>query len=261
MKNIFLTLTAFVGLLLTSCGEKSEIKVGDYPLEIEGSINGPFSESFEVTNAVLKISDQAFGTKLLVEVKRTSDILPVNVDDTDLCGTSSGKSTEWCLSADILGESNLPIMTNLDIYGRDPFVKALTLKENETIWLEFSVGYGDELEKEPLKAKRIKLTSSTKQNEVSSLSVSKSEEVSKESNEDWDAYLKSYEKYIDQYVSLMKKAQSGDMSVMLEYAEMLENIEELQGKMDVVKGELSASQLAKFTKLQYKMVEGMQNLK
>lgn len=81
------------------------------------------------------------------------------------------------------------------------------------------------------------------------------------SNEDWDAYLKSYEKYIDQYVQMMKKAQSGDMSAMLEYAEMLENMEDMQKKMESVKGELSASQMARFTKLQYKMIESMESLK
>lgn len=49
-------MTAF---LMTACGgsgSSDKKKSGDFPLEVEKTVSGAFSESFEVTNAVLKIS-------------------------------------------------------------------------------------------------------------------------------------------------------------------------------------------------------------
>ena len=97
----------------------------------------------------MKISEQSFGTKLLVEIKRTSADLPLDPNDALVCGVGAGKSFEWCISADILGESNMPVETNLDKYSYDPFEKSLSLKSGETIWLEFSLGYNSELETDP----------------------------------------------------------------------------------------------------------------
>ena len=72
-------------------------------------------------------------------------------------------------------------------------------------------------------------------------------------SEDWDAVLKSYESYIDQYIKLMKKAKNGDVSAMTEYAEMMEKANDLAEKMQNAGDDLSASQMAKFTKLQAKL--------
>ncbi len=72
-------------------------------------------------------------------------------------------------------------------------------------------------------------------------------------SEDWDAVLKSYENYIDQYIKLMKKAQNGDMDALTEYAKMMENATELSEKMSNAGDDMSASQMAKYMKLQTKL--------
>jgi hypothetical protein len=260
--NLNIYFAIVIAILFASCGgsgSSDKKKSGDFNLAVEKTLSGPFSESYEVTNAVLKISEEAFGTKLLVEIKRTSSELPLNPNDAQVCGVGAGKTFEWCISADILGESNLPIETNLDKYGYEPFEKALSLKDGETIWLEFSLGYDSELEKEPSKAKKVKLTSSMEERDLSSSTSSVSSDnddnstVESSGNEDWDAVLKSYESYIDQYIKLAKKAKNGDASAMTEYVSMMEKASDLATKMQNAGDDLSSTQMAKFVKLQTKL--------
>ncbi|MFD1628665.1 DUF6591 domain-containing protein [Pseudopedobacter beijingensis] len=75
------------------------------------------------------------------------------------------------------------------------------------------------------------------------------------SKENWEAFLNSYEGYIDQYIRLMKKAKAGDMSAMTEYAEYMQKATDLQEKMESAKNELSASQMARYMKLQTKLMK------
>lgn len=93
-------------------------------------------------------------------------------------------------------------------------------------------------------------TSSDNSSSNDSYSNSSSKSVS---NEDWDAVLKSYESYIDQYIKLMKKAQNGDMDALTEYASMMEKATDLSEKMSNAGNDLSTSQMAKFVKLQTKL--------
>ena len=81
-----------------------------------------------------------------------------------------------------------------------------------------------------------------------------------ESTEDFDAVLESYEEYVDQYIALMKKAAKGDMDALSEYPALMEKAQELGEKMENAKGDMSASQLAKYQKITMKMAEAAQNM-
>lgn len=85
-----------------------------------------------------------------------------------------------------------------------------------------------------------------------------SKDVIAPSSYEWDKVLDSYEKYIDQYAKLYKKAQAGDMSAMTEYASMLEKANDLSSKLNGAKSDMSAAQMARFTKLQSKLVSAVQ---
>ncbi|MGE8377436.1 MAG: DUF6591 domain-containing protein [Sphingobacterium sp.] len=74
-------------------------------------------------------------------------------------------------------------------------------------------------------------------------------------SENWDALLKSYEEYVDQYIKLMKKAKGGDLTAMASYAEYMQKAIDLQEKIEEAKGDLSVSQAAQFVKLQNKMLK------
>lgn len=84
------------------------------------------------------------------------------------------------------------------------------------------------------------------------------EEVTSTDNagsEDWNKLLDSYESYIDQYLKLMKKVNAGDMSVMSEYTSMMVKGTEFVARLETAGDDLSASQMARFTKLQAKLLD------
>lgn len=266
-KNFTLILSILLTVVLTSCGNSSKNdkkQSGDFKLDVDPKISGSFSESYKVNNAVLKISEKSFGTKLLVEIERTDADLPLNPNDAQVCGVGAGKTFEWCMSADILGDNDLPIDTNLDKYGYDPFEKALSLKSGEKVWLEFSLGYNSDLEEEPTKAKKVKLTSSLEERDLSEITSNSSnndendgmdEEVASSSNDSdkVDKALDSYEAYVDQYIKFLKKAQKGDNSAMAEYPSLMQKATDMQEKMDDMKDDFSAKQMGRMMKIQTKM--------
>ena len=72
--------------------------------------------------------------------------------------------------------------------------------------------------------------------------------------------LKSYEQYVDKYISLAKKAAKGDMSALSEYPGLMQKAEELSTKIDGAKGEMSASQLSRYMKINNKMLKAAQEM-
>lgn len=79
-------------------------------------------------------------------------------------------------------------------------------------------------------------------------------------NNDIDAYLKSYEEYVDQYIKLMKKAKDGDMSAMTEYVGYMEKATDLSDKMEKAENEMSSAQMAKFLKIQVKLTQAASDM-
>ena len=79
------------------------------------------------------------------------------------------------------------------------------------------------------------------------------EEVSSSSSADWDDVLDSYENYVDKYITLAKKVAAGDMSAMAEYTSLMEEAQQLGERLDGAKGEMSASQMARYNKITMKM--------
>jgi len=275
-KNISVAIAIGTTILLSACGgggsKSDEKSSGDYNLTVNENLSGALSESYKVNKSVLKISDKSFGTKLLVEVERIGSDLPFDANDAQVCGVGAGKTYEWCVSADILGDNDMPVETNLDKYGYDPFEKMPSLKQGETVWLEFSLGYDSELETNPEKAKKVKLTSSLEERDLSGYSSSSSEtssddnttSVSSSGSEDWDEMLDDYEEYVDEYIKFYKKAMKGDNSAMSEYPAMMEKATALQQSMAKAQNnnELSATQIQRMMKIQTKMTNAaleMQN--
>jgi hypothetical protein len=80
------------------------------------------------------------------------------------------------------------------------------------------------------------------------------------SDENWDAVLKSYEDYIDKCIKLVKKAGSGDVSAITEYADILEKAEDLQNKLENASKDLSAAQASKLLKLQTKLANAVSGM-
>lgn len=70
---------------------------------------------------------------------------------------------------------------------------------------------------------------------------------------DFDEVLDSYEEYVDQYVSYMKKAANGDMSALAEYPALMEKAQELSKKIEDSKDEMTASQASRYVQITNKM--------
>lgn len=70
-----------------------------------------------------------------------------------------------------------------------------------------------------------------------------------------DAMLESYDEYVTEYVSYMKKASSGDMSALSEYPQMLEKAQELSSKIEDCKSEMTTEQWSRFNEITAKMLD------
>ncbi len=79
-------------------------------------------------------------------------------------------------------------------------------------------------------------------------------------DENFDEWLNEYEEYCNSYIALMKKASNGDMSAIAEYTKMLQKAQKMSKKMEDVKGNLTPVQLAKFQRIQAKLMKAAQNL-
>lgn len=84
---------------------------------------------------------------------------------------------------------------------------------------------------------------------------------SSSSSQDWDAMLDSYEEYVDNYISLLKKAANGDKSAMAEYPALMKKAQEFGNEMKNAQGSMSASQLARYTKISTKMLKAAQEMR
>ena len=73
--------------------------------------------------------------------------------------------------------------------------------------------------------------------------------------EDWDAILDSYEEYVNNYISLLKKAKNGDMKALSEYPAVMDDAQELSEKLQNAKGSMSSSQLSRYTRITTKMTQ------
>lgn len=84
---------------------------------------------------------------------------------------------------------------------------------------------------------------------------SSSSDVDDSSSSDVDDMLKEYEKFVDNYVSMVKKVAKGDMSVMAKMNDYMESAESLSRKIDNCSGSMSSSQMQRYMKITGKMTE------
>lgn len=89
---------------------------------------------------------------------------------------------------------------------------------------------------------------------------SDTETSSSSGSEDWDELLASYEKYVDKYISYIKKAAKGDMTALAEYPSLMEKAQEFSDKLQRAQGEMSASQWARYNKITTKMMKAAQEM-
>lgn len=70
---------------------------------------------------------------------------------------------------------------------------------------------------------------------------------------DWDELLDSYEQFVDQYISLVKKASKGDLTAIAEYPSVMKKATEFAEKMKGAQSDMSSSQWARYMEITNKM--------
>ncbi|MGH1519394.1 hypothetical protein [Chryseobacterium sp. JK1] len=85
--------------------------------------------------------------------------------------------------------------------------------------------------------------------------------IQSSTNNNYDKMLDDYEKYVDQYLVVYKKAMNGDQSAMIEYPALLSKAQELEKSMQSADrgGDLSVQQLKRMNDINFKMLGAMQN--
>lgn len=281
MKNIKLLNGIFVIALLASCGGKKGDSAGSESMQPETTVvSGDLGDCFEVVDRQYKITDtDGLYNLITVELQRTDSSLPFDLDsDAEVCSYSTslakphiqvGFGIEFLdEDGNVLDKVSASGSGLSGSYDSDEAVDLVKLKDGEKGSIRFSVGSSAK------NATQFRITSSYTEKEGFGSSSENDEVVSvvsledlddddgdddygsSSSSNDYDAMLDSYEKYVDKYVSIMKKAAAGDMTALAEYPALLEKAEEFSSKMSKAEGNMTAAQWARYTKITHKMVEG-----
>ncbi|MDR2142922.1 MAG: hypothetical protein LBP29_00960 [Treponema sp.] len=72
---------------------------------------------------------------------------------------------------------------------------------------------------------------------------------------DWNKLLKNYEKFVNDYIAVAKKAASGDVKALEKAASLMEQAQELAEQLGKASDDLTSEQSAKLLELQEKMLE------
>ncbi len=78
-----------------------------------------------------------------------------------------------------------------------------------------------------------------------------------DSKNDVDRMLDQYEDFVNKSISLLKKAEAGDMTAMKEYAELTKKAQALQKQLERYKGNMTPAQLARLQKIVMKLASAI----
>ena len=125
-----------------------------------------------------------------------------------------------------------------------------------TVKLIYSVGEDNSKESEALKI------ASEKAKSFSINSKIKDDVTISENNGDknWEKILTDYESYTNQCIKLLKKANSGDVSAMTEYLEVLQKAQDIQESFLEAEDDITTAQMERFIKIQKKLIDATSDM-
>jgi len=277
MRKVVYLSVALLSLAFYSCGKSSSSSSDSSKVTPETTkVEGDLRECFEVVDKgyTPKESDGIYDRSLIIELKRTSEELPVDLrgltydnDYRTWIDDLQGKEYKILFDVSLLDEDGNIVATTSsgDSYYSDVKLqfdvkKIPNLSEAETFSIEI-LYFSELFENEKLS--KFKVGSAIIVDAVSDYSEESDfdEEMESDavgSSSDWDSVLDEYEDYVNQYIKLYKKAMEGDMSAMSEYAGMLEKAQSLFSKLENAQGEMTAAQISRMNSIQMKMVNAMQ---
>lgn len=269
-------------LCLASCGKGDENSV---TLKVETEL-GPLADYIKVTDqeVVVKMSDEkedgadckVITSSLALEVIKSVasnhsfyfDVVVLDKDHVEI-GTLPYFNIESISDYDNGDLTNVLLAGSLRAQMKDSDkVAEITPEDQEEMNKIFKEGVYIVIKPNDPNAKFEEYkgkSSSAEVVESSDDTISEDEDIavssSSSSSQDWDAMLDSYEEYVDNYISLLKKAANGDRSAMAEYPALMKKAQEFGNEMRNAQGSMSASQLARYTKISTKMLKAAQEMR
>lgn len=254
--------------LIMSCGGNNAVTLTPESTELKGDLKG----CFEVVDKNYKVVEDGINDVINVELKRTSEALPFDPKtgsfNYGIWYGDNNEEIEIGFGIELLDKDNNVIKTiqagESGWYGveSEDIKPIMKLNEEETGTLRLKI----DIESEPVKFRilsSLEKSTNTDEYDTSSTSYTYDSEESSYIDEsstasnNWDETLDEYEKYIDSYIKLYKKAQNGDMSALTEYTSFLEKAQSLSEKLSSAQGTLTPKQTSRFLELQQKLTNAM----
>lgn len=265
-KKSFYAILAILALLITSCGGGAkEFTVKNNSKEITGDLKG-YLEVVDGNYTISSVSGLYLNVKFkavnkLPEGKDFEELRAELLDATGMPLTGVGafhlKYGIWAHADQIdklknalkNGAEEFAVQLEYDSWGACSSKEALKLGSKKAV--SFSM---------TSKLTEASTSTSTGNSGVTTTDNSNVTSTEKSGSQNWNSILDSYEKYITQYIALLKKANAGDMSAMTEYASMMEKATEFADKLENASDDLSPAQSARFLKLQTKLTNAAAGL-
>lgn len=277
MKRFQCLLLAMLPLLLLSCGDKAKTL-----RPVSSRIEGPFGDYFEVVDREYN----TIGNKVNVEFVRVKEgrmepqiiaaFIDANGNEIAASEVNLSKNSDEVkfLLANKVGESSTLTFTfgnnnptqvkfssptpvveveNVEITAEteEVFEEEEVEESADSVFLEEESVLEDEQEEDEEDEEDVEDVEEGFMEEEPQVLINPAQI---KGSKDWDKLLDDYESYVDQYLSLIKKANNGDLSAMTEYMRCVEKAEKLEKELDKAKGDLSVSQLSRLNKINQKMI-------
>ena len=269
MKTIIVRLSVVLFILCGFCacgGSSTKITMTNEDCEYSGNVLawGDVDDFFEVVPGTYKISEKD-GKLLLpvVVIKTKNEKLSGFTVEQFICSIGSDidnylkvkdKKVEFYASDKFTSYKELrdcsvgeKITIPFEYFADKEMFNAVKDALNpECKIIEISLDL-EEIDEDSIEATSSKLPASTINDEKDE------EDVTASSKSDWDAILDEYESFVDKYIALLKKANTGDMSALTEYMSYMEKAQALAEKLDDADDDMSSAQMNRYMKIAQKM--------
>lgn len=255
-------------LILSSCNSEPE------PIKLTPkttTLRGDLKDYFEVVDKEYTLTDNMFGKMITVELRKTQET-PFDKSTTTTYGTSGydvhrfiGYGIKIFDKEDnIIEQSPATADGTQGPYSRDDVLIFLTIEVGETSIIRWTLDTDDEKILETFSS--FEITSATEDVSNTSSNWGTQEKTSAEpkkndkkasGSSNWDSILNDYEKYVDDYIKVIKKANNGDMDALIDAASMLETAQSLSEKLENAEDDLSSTQLSRYAKITSKIATAL----
>lgn len=257
MKRINILFLALVAIFAVSCGEPEPKEI---ILTVKSTtIRGDLGKYFKVADKPVKVTaPKTYSPKdfmIQIELEKIAE-LPYDPSTTYPVGTS-GEGVDCNIGFGIKvfdADDNISLQIAptavgfQGVYSHEDIKNLITMEVGESGIVRWS----ETLEEDVQDAiATFEITSAAQVHKPSKNSKTASKASS--GNSKWDSILTQYEEYIDSYISLLRKANSGDMSAMADAVELLESAEDLCEDLSDAESQMSSAQRSRLMRITNKM--------